>query len=155
MASQEEVDLLNRLVDDLRELALSDAGELKLMCQTEDISQLIQQSIKAIQVKADDKKIQISADLPPSLPLVNIDYHRISQVMCNLLTNAITHTPAGGQIVVSAIPDGKYVKVSVTDNGEGILPKNCRICLNVFTGWINHAPGGWWKGWGLPSQTSG
>lgn len=128
----EEVDLLTRLVDDLRELALSDAGELKLMRQTEDISQLIQQSIKAIQVKADNKKIQISVNIPSSLPLVNIDYHRISQVLRNLLANAITHTPAEGRIMVSAIPDGKYVKVSVTDNGEGIPPEEITNMFERF-----------------------
>ena len=103
----EEVDLLSRLVDDLQELALADAGELKLVRQPEDLSQLIQQSVKAIQTRVLDKGLEISIDIPEELPLVNIDYHRISQVLRNLLENAIKHTPSGGKITVSAAPEGK------------------------------------------------
>jgi signal transduction histidine kinase len=118
----EEVDLLSRLVDDLQELALADAGELKLIRQPEDLSQLIEQSIKAIQIKLKDKGLEVSVDITDSLPLVNIDYHRISQVFRNLLANAITHTASGGKITVSARPENKWVRVSIEDTGEGIPP---------------------------------
>ena len=98
----EEVDLLSRLVDDLQELALSDAGELKLICQPENISQLIDQSVKAAQARVIEKGLDISVDAPGNFPPVNIDYHRISQVLRNLLSNAIKHTGQGGQIYISA-----------------------------------------------------
>jgi signal transduction histidine kinase len=116
----EEVGLLSRLVDDLQELALADAGELKLMRQPEDLSLLIEQSVKAVQTKALEKSLNVTADLPPILPPVNIDYQRISQVLRNLLANAITHTPDGGRITVSTILEDKQIKVSVQDTGEGI-----------------------------------
>ena len=116
----EEVDLLSRLVDDLQELALADAGELKLARQPEDLSQLIQQSVKAIRTRVLDKGLEISIDVPEELPLLNIDYHRISQVLRNLLENALKHTPSGGKITVSAAPEGKQVRIKVIDNGEGI-----------------------------------
>jgi signal transduction histidine kinase len=116
----EEVDLLSRLVDDLQELALSDAGELKLMCQPENISQLIDQSIKAAQARVIEKGLDISVDAPGDFPPVNIDYDRISQVLRNLLSNAIKHTGHGGQISISARLQDQWVKISVADNGEGI-----------------------------------
>jgi signal transduction histidine kinase len=118
----EEVDLLSRLVDDLQELALSDAGELKLVRQPENISQLIGQSVKAIQAKVIEKGLDISIEIAGDLPPVNIDYHRISQVLRNLLSNALKHTGNGGKIAVSANLEDTWVRVSVTDNGEGIPP---------------------------------
>jgi signal transduction histidine kinase len=116
----EEVDLLTRLVNDLQELALADAGELKLERQLENLTQLIEQSLRAIQAKVLEKGLHISMEIPPELPLVNIDYHRISQVLRNLLSNAIIHTPNGGSITVSAKQEGGEISVSVTDTGEGI-----------------------------------
>lgn len=116
----EEVDLLARLVNDLQDLAISDAGELKLERQPEDLSQLISQSLKAIQAKVLEKGLTTSIDIPSELPLVEIDYHRISQVFRNLLNNAILHTPGGGNINISARQKENMIFVSVTDTGEGI-----------------------------------
>jgi signal transduction histidine kinase len=116
----EETDLLSRLVNDLQILALADAGQLNLMRQGESLIQLIEQSVKALQIKATEKGLNLSASLSPDLPPVNIDYHRISQVLHNLLANAITHTPSGGNITVTAQNQGQWVEVNVTDNGEGI-----------------------------------
>jgi signal transduction histidine kinase len=81
---------------------------------------LIQQSVKAIQTRVLDKGLEISIDVPEELPLLIIDYHRISQVMRNLLENALKHTPSGGKITVNVTPEGKQIRVNVIDNGEGI-----------------------------------
>jgi signal transduction histidine kinase len=141
----EEVELLARLVDDLQELALADAGELKLMFQPEDLSQLIEQSVKAIQTKVMNKGLEVSIGIDGPLPPVNIDYHRISQVLRNLLANAITHTANGGKIAVAARPEGHFVKVSVTDNGEGIsaedLPNMFERFYRVDKSRARHAGG--------------
>jgi len=118
----EEAALLSRLVDDLQELALSDAGELKLIRQPENLAQLIKQSVASVQPKVMDKNIELSYDISDNLPPVNIDYHRISQVMRNLLANAIAHTPAGGKIHVTVNLQDSKVRVSVKDTGEGIPP---------------------------------
>jgi signal transduction histidine kinase len=116
----EETALLSRLVDDLQELALADAGELKLVRQPESIYQLVEQSVKAVQVTATEQGLEITTALAADLPLVDIDYHRIIEVLHNLLTNSIKHTPSGGKINVQAEQSGQFVRVSVTDNGEGI-----------------------------------
>jgi signal transduction histidine kinase len=116
----EEVSLLSRLVDDLQELALADAGELKLIRQPEDLSMLIRTSALAIQNTAMEKGTDLFVELPGNLPLVFIDHQRINQVLHNLLANAIIHTASGGKIDMSAKQEGQSIRVSVTDNGEGI-----------------------------------
>ena len=116
----EEAMLLSRLVDDLQDLALAEAGELKLVCQIEDVSELVNQTVATVQAQAMAKGLSVSIDLSDRLPPVNIDYHRISQVLRNLLENAVAHTAKGGAITVAAKQQDNWVEVSVTDTGEGI-----------------------------------
>jgi signal transduction histidine kinase len=116
----EEASSLSRLVDDLQELSLADAGKLKLIYQQEDVSNLIREAVTALQTKAEAKGLMISADLPAGLPRVSIDSHRIKQVLHNLLENAIAHTGQGGSITVTARQQPNEVNISVADTGEGI-----------------------------------
>ena len=116
----EEATLLSRLVDDLQELSLAEAGELKLICQAENIGELIKQTVDGVQAQATAKGLSVSVELPDKLPPVNIDSHRISQVLRNLLENAVTHTAKGDVITVSARQQENYVEVAVNDTGEGI-----------------------------------
>ena len=116
----EEATLLSRLVNDLQELSLAEAGELRLARQTEDICGLVRQTVAGVQAKATAKGVSISAELPGSLPRVHVDSHRIGQVLRNLLENAVTHTPPGGAITVTAQQQGNWVEVGVADTGEGI-----------------------------------
>jgi len=116
----EEVTLLSRLLDDLQELSLAEAGELKLSCQTEDVSELIERAVASVPARDGAKEIPISTELPDKLPPVNVDSHRIKQVLRNLLENAIAHTTGGDTITVTAQQRGRWVEVSVVDTGEGI-----------------------------------
>ncbi|MBI4289232.1 MAG: HAMP domain-containing protein [Chloroflexi bacterium] len=116
----EEATLLSRLVDDLQELALADAKELKLLLQTQDISDLINRAAAAARVKAAAKGVSVSVDLSRGLPPVNIDPDRISQVLGNLLENAVAHTPEGGAVTVNAAHRDVWVEIAVADRGEGI-----------------------------------
>jgi signal transduction histidine kinase len=116
----EEVGLLTKLVDDLQEISLADAGELKLVRQPENIAQLITQSVSAIQAKVMSKGLTIESAVQEDLPPVNIDYFRISQVLRNLLENAYKHTASGGKIMVTTDLEDDLIKISVKDNGEGI-----------------------------------
>jgi signal transduction histidine kinase len=116
----EEAVLLSRLVDELQELSLAEAGELKLVYQTEDINKLVKQAVDSWQPQLAAKKISLSIDLPDNLPLVGMDWQRVNQVMHNLLENAVAHTGRGGTITVAAVKQGDWVEVSVSDTGEGI-----------------------------------
>ena len=116
----EEVVLLSRLVDDLQELALAEANELRMVPRAEDISELISRAVAVMRVQAAAKGVSVSIDRPSTLPSVNIDTHRISQVLHNLLENAVAHTTKGDSITVAARQQGSWVEVSVVDTGEGI-----------------------------------
>ena len=116
----EETMLLNRLVEDLQELALVEAGQLKLVQQSVSPREFILRAITSMQPLATDKQINLTAELPEALPPVYADRERIGQVLYNLLDNAITHTLPQGHVTVSARVSGPEVEVSVQDTGSGI-----------------------------------
>jgi signal transduction histidine kinase len=119
----EEVALLNRLVEDLRMLSLAEAGELQMAAQQVDVRELVQATIERVHTAAREKGVSLRAELPESLSPIVGDRQRLAQVLFNLLSNALRHTPPGGQITVSAQQVGKEdVQVSVQDSGEGIPP---------------------------------
>ena len=116
----EETALLSRLVDELQDLSLAEAGELKLIYQAEDVVKLVKQAVTPWEPQAAAKEISLSLDVPDKLPSAKIDWQRISQVLNNLLENAVAHTGKEGTITVSAARCGDWVELSVADSGEGI-----------------------------------
>jgi signal transduction histidine kinase len=120
----EEAATLARLVSDLQELSLAEAGELGLDFQPESVAALVGQAVAAAGAQATKKQVTVTSQVPRGLPRVNVDRQRIGQVLRNLLDNAIAHTPAGGSIIVAAEKPGDRVKVSVSDTGEGIPPED-------------------------------
>jgi signal transduction histidine kinase len=128
----EEAATLSRLIDELQELSLADAGELKIEAGPEDISNLIRQAVTAVLPKANAKGLTVETDLPAEIPPVNIDPHRIKQVLQNLLENAVTHTGQGGKISVIAGQRGNQVSISVADNGEGIPLEDLPMIFERF-----------------------
>ena len=128
----EEAMLLNRLVDDLRELTLAEAGQLKLERRPVAPADLVDRALEAARAQAAAKGITLQADLPEDLPLVDIDSQRIGQVLGNLLNNALTHTPSGGKVVVAARAKQLTVELSVSDTGEGIPPERLPYIFERF-----------------------
>jgi signal transduction histidine kinase len=116
----EETSLLSRLVNELQELSLAEAGELKLVYQAEDIANLVKEAVAPWQPQLTAREISLSFELPDDLPLVNIDWQRINEVLHNILENAVAHTHKGGTIRITASHKGKWVEASVSDTGEGI-----------------------------------
>jgi signal transduction histidine kinase len=116
----EEAALLSGLVNELQDLSLAEAGELKLVYQAEDITNLLKQAVTPWQPQLAAKEISLSLDLPDNLPLAYIDWQRVQQVLHNLLENAVAHTDIGGTITVAAAKQDDWVEVSVSDSGEGI-----------------------------------
>ncbi|GAB4581144.1 MAG: ATP-binding protein [Anaerolineales bacterium] len=116
----EQTLLLERLVDDLRTLALADAGELELIKTETEIPALVQRVVDQFQPQAGGKNQTIIFAPPSFCPLINADPGRIEQILGNLLTNAMRHTPDGGQITVEVIPTPAGVQIAIQDTGPGI-----------------------------------
>ena len=120
----EEALLLSKLVEDLQELALADAGQLQLFRQPENIDEVIEKAASAVRPEINAKGLSLTIDLPDEPPLCEIDSHRIGQVLRNLLNNAVAHTAEGGAITITAREAGNQVEIAVVDKGEGIPPED-------------------------------
>lgn len=119
-AVHEQTMLLNRLVEDLRTLANAEAGQLSLDRMPLNLAELCQRQVTAFQPQALLKAVQLTFHDTPETPLINGDAQRLSQVLNNLLDNALRHTPNGGAIQVALTSAKEAVRLAVIDNGEGI-----------------------------------
>ena len=128
----EEAMLLNRLVDDLQELAMAEAGQLKLVCQPVDICEVIDKAVLSLKSEAIEKEVDLGTDLQDDLPLVVADPERLGQVLRNLVNNAIINTPPGGEITIQARTIDSQVEVSVQDNGTGISAEHLPYVFERF-----------------------
>jgi signal transduction histidine kinase len=116
----QEADRLARLVDDLQELSRVEAGATPLDLRPVSISLIVQQIVEQLAQQANDRKIELCQNVPADLPTVLTDPDRITQVLTNLVGNALQYTPAGGRVDVAAVRNGAEVLVSVADTGIGI-----------------------------------
>jgi len=132
----EETMLLSSLVDDLQELALADAGQLRLNRVDSNISDLIQQAVRSFEARAREKQIELVITGQADLPTVSADPNRIGQVLRNLLSNGIRCTPRGGRVAVSASAKGSSrgssIEVSVQDTGAGIAREQLPFLFERF-----------------------
>jgi signal transduction histidine kinase len=124
--------LLNRLVNDLHELAQADAGQLSLNRQSIDLNQLVEETVAAHLPVAEDAMVTLQLHLAPQLPAITGDPTRLSQVVHNLLANALRHTPSGGQITVQTQAESENVVLTVQDTGEGIAPAHLAHLFDRF-----------------------
>lgn len=119
----EETLHLGRLIDDLRDLALAEAGELRLNKEPTDLVTLVNQVTEMVSSSLErGPKLHVRVD--HSLPKVSLDPKRIRQVMANILSNALRHTPATGEIWVEVLQEGGELELRVTDSGPGIPPED-------------------------------
>ena len=120
----DETRLLGRLVDDLRELALADAGQLRMSLQPTGVGPVVDAMVENLRLAAEAQGVALETQVPDDLAAVQADPDRLAQVLGNLLVNALHHTPSGGEIVVTARQAGDSVQISVADTGEGIGPQD-------------------------------
>ncbi len=111
---------LARLVEDLRVLTLAEAKRLPLERIQLNPAVLIAQLLEAFEPLALDGNIRLTREISSNLPNISADVTRIRQVLSNLLTNALRHTPDGGEIVIQVMCVQRGVRFSVANTGSGI-----------------------------------
>ncbi|MCB0004736.1 MAG: ATP-binding protein, partial [Anaerolineae bacterium] len=108
-------------------------GQLSLHPQSVQPRDLLEHTLLLYASQAEQKKINLGLQLPPAdLPAVTMDLDRMVQVLGNLISNAIRHTPAGGAIQLAAQPDPRGVQIAVTDSGAGINPEDLPHVFDRF-----------------------
>jgi two-component system OmpR family sensor kinase len=127
--------LLARLVSDLRELSLAEAGQLKLQPAPTDVADLARRSVESLRTGAAARGVNLALELHGELPMVSVDGDRIGQVLRNLLENAVRHSPPGGEVRLTVTRDTQDVgglRVMVTDQGTGIPPDELELVFERF-----------------------
>jgi two-component system phosphate regulon sensor histidine kinase PhoR len=112
---------LNRLVEDLLTISNAELGEMHFSFESVAFSGIAQSVLEMIQRKAGEKKIEIISEIPENLPLIRADRDRLSQILINVLDNAVKFTPEGGSVRISAARAGEAeVVMRIADTGIGI-----------------------------------
>jgi signal transduction histidine kinase len=118
-----EVTRLQRLIEDLFALSRAEVGRLDLRLESIDVGVIVQRLVDtAAPLAWRQRRVQVIAELPPDLPRVQADVARLEQVVSNLLSNAVRHTPPGGLVAAAVSAEADAVRVDVRDTGEGIGP---------------------------------
>ena len=123
---------LRRLVDQLRQVALFEAGAERLDAAPLALPPVIADTLEVLAPALERKQVAIENSVPESLPAVNADSDRLIEILLNLFDNALRHTPEGGRISVSAQQDGAFVRVSIADTGAGIAPEEREHIFDRF-----------------------
>ena len=109
---------LERLVEDLRTVSLSEAGQLELHYEPVDLAELAADVVQAHRSLADDAGVTLTSD--GSAPAIEADAIRLRGVLANLVTNSLKHTPKGGHVAISVAANGEVARITVKDDGEGV-----------------------------------
>ena len=124
---------LTRIVEDVRLLALAEAGALPLRIEPDSLEEVLRGSVEAFGPRAEAGDVSISLNISSDPPLVFMDRTRIAQVVGNLLQNAVFHTPQGGQVTLSAeVLDSDRARVTVADTGKGIPEEDLPLVFERF-----------------------
>ena len=145
-----ETRILEHLIDDLRTLSLAEAGSLVLHREPTDLGALLSDVAKSYQSQADQSGVTLTVTAPDDLPPLDIDPARIREVVANLLTNALRHTPRDGSVELSAALADDRVEVTVHDTGSGIPPDQLDRIFDRFY----RSPDSPGSGLGLPIAKS-
>lgn len=121
---QADVAHLSRLVEDLRVLSLADAGELQIEATPVEVTALARDVVERMQAAARAGEIALDSQLPEEELHVTGDAQRLTQVLLNLLSNALSHTPSGGHVTVRAQQVDDEIRVTIQDTGEGIAAQD-------------------------------
>lgn len=110
---------LLELINDILDMSKIEAGKMQLQPEPTDASELVEQSIRIVRGRAEEKRLQLRADVS-DLPEIEVDPRAFKQIMINLVSNAVKFTPEGGRVTVRGFLSGLGVAFQVSDTGIGI-----------------------------------
>lgn len=126
----DETRLLSRLVADLRELALAEAGQFPLNLRPVELAPILQQAVEQFSPAAEAQETSISF-VPGEAVSAYADPDRLAQILHNLIANALRHTP-GGSVRITARTQADGIRIDVTDTGEGISAEDLPHIFDRF-----------------------
>ncbi|WGV25318.1 GAF domain-containing protein [Halotia branconii] len=121
-----------QLIEDLLDVSRILQGKLNLNITPVNLASIISDAMETVRLAADAKSIQIQTILQPNIGQVAGDSSRLQQIVWNLLSNAIKFTPSGGQVEIRLERLDSVAKITVSDNGEGILPQFLPYVFDYF-----------------------
>jgi signal transduction histidine kinase len=124
---------LARLLNDLLDLARSDAGRLAIKPRPTAVGPLIEDAVRTMRAQTEGSAQSLTQQIEPGLPVVDVEPDRIRQILINLLTNAHEYSPQGASIGVTAQLVGTEVVIAVTDDGPGIPESQLEHIFERFT----------------------
>jgi signal transduction histidine kinase len=124
---------LVRLLNDLLDLARSDAGRLTIKPSPTDVAPLVEDAVRTMRSQTEAAKQTLRYEIEPGLPQVSVDRDRVRQVLVNLLTNAREYSPDGASIEVTGTRRGADVEIAVSDDGPGMAEDQLEHIFERFT----------------------
>lgn len=122
------------LINNILDLSKVEANEFSLSEEWLDLADLVDETVRLIERKADESKIAIKTDLPRELPALWADGRAVRQILINLLSNAVKFTPAGGRVTVAGKCDeSSRIVLSISDTGIGIPQEHQKRIFQPFT----------------------
>jgi signal transduction histidine kinase len=120
------------LVEDLRTLALAEAGQLRLKRRPTDLIALLKNVLTSFEAPAAAQQVALHAEIASNLPAIGLDPDRMQQTLGILIANALRYTPPQGSITVAAKTDWASVTIEVADTGSGIAPEDLPHVFDRF-----------------------
>ena len=145
-AMERQVKYLARLVDDLLDVSRINSGKIELRRAPVHLADVIEQSVAAVKPALDERRHQLQIDLPSAPVTLVADSVRLTQVVANLLNNAVRYTEERGKIVLAARATDETLTITVSDNGRGIGPE---LLPRIFGMFVQEQKGGGGLGLGL------
>ncbi|MCL4241533.1 MAG: HAMP domain-containing histidine kinase [Dehalococcoidia bacterium] len=125
-----DVARLDRMIDDLFELAQMDAGALRLQRDRVALHEIVEDVVSAMRPRAEQAGLSLDLEIARETSVALLDGDRLERAVANLLRNALEHTPPGGRVSVSVAESGGQLSLKVADTGEGIDPA---VLPNIWT----------------------